>query len=65
MYVVPESVSPRGLVHDADAAPAYQFFDVVDEEAVGGDQHVVGLENGAELSGLFEVEQDFALAGGS
>jgi hypothetical protein len=35
--VVPESVSPSMLVHDADAAAAYELFDVVDEEAVGGD----------------------------
>ena len=51
------------LVDDADSAAAYEFFDAVDEEAVGGDEHVVRLQHGAELAGLFEVEQQLALAG--
>ena len=52
------------LVEHADAAAAYQLFDVVDEEAVGRYSDVVGFEDGAELAGLFEVEENFALAGG-
>ncbi len=40
----------------------YELFDVVDEEAVGSDGDVVGLEDGAELAGLFEVKENFALA---
>jgi hypothetical protein len=37
---------------------------VVDEEAVCGDRDVVGFEDRAELARLFEVEEDFAFAGG-
>jgi hypothetical protein len=51
------------LLEDANSTTAYELFDVVDEEAVGGDGHVVRLEDGAELAWFFEVEEDFALAG--
>ena len=53
----------RHLFEHADAAPAYQFFNVVYEEAVGGYGDVVRFEDGAELARLFEVQQDFAFAG--
>ena len=53
----------KELVEDANAAAAYELFDIVDEETVCGDQDVVRFENCAELTGLFEVEQDFAFAG--
>jgi len=55
-------ICESALVEDANAAAAYQLFDVVDEEAVRGDHHVMWFEDGAELAGLFEVEQDFSFA---
>src|SRR5882757_534807 len=58
LYCICESA----LVEDAHAAAPYEFFDVVDEEAVCGDRHVVRFEDGAELAGLFEVEKDFSFA---
>ena len=51
------------LVQHANAATAHELFDVVDEEAVGGDHHVVGFEDAAELAGFFEIEQDLAFSG--
>ena len=45
------------LVDDANAAPAYQLLDTIDEEPVCGDEHIVRLQYGAEFAGLFEVQQ--------
>ncbi len=55
---------PGRLFDDADSALTYEFLDPVDEEAVGCDHDIVGFEDGAELAGLFEVEQQLALARG-
>ena len=51
------------LLEHSHAATSHEFFDVVDEEAVCSDHHVVRFEDGAELAGLFEVKQDLAFAG--
>jgi hypothetical protein len=46
---------PSPLVRHTNAATAYEFFDVVDEEAVCGDRDIVGFEDSAELSGVSEA----------
>src|SRR5258707_7200815 len=51
------------LVQHANATAPDELFDVVDEEAVCSDRHVVRFEDGAEFTGFFEVEQHFSLAG--
>ena len=51
------------LVDNTDSASAYELFDAVDEEAVGGYHDVLRFEDGAELAGLFEVEQELTVAG--
>src|SRR5260370_42383094 len=53
----------ESLVQPTNATAPHQLFNVVDEEAVGSDRHVVRFEDGAELAGFFEVEQHFSLAG--
>ena len=55
-------LSEAVLRDDFDAAGADEFFDAVNEEAVGADVEAGGFEDGAELAGLFEVEKKFASA---
>ena len=52
----PARASRFALVEYPYPATPDELFDVVDEEAVGGDGDVVRLQNGAELAGLFEIE---------
>jgi len=60
--LTPPDSGTASLFEDANPSAAYEFFDVVDEEAVRSDCDVVWFEDGAELARLFEVEKNFALA---
>ena len=48
--------------HAHTSAP-HEFLDAIDEEAVGGYFQAGWFEHGAELAGLFKIEQQLAGAG--